>query len=383
MIFTGTTAELRDAIVAGTDVTSPVSFPGKVTLNQLNAFSGTLHPEALTNFMTLKVLADGSVEETNVAKLLIDLQSGSGVEDAKEEALIDARRAEADVNIRAQLIQLGNAIQLNNLPAIDYSLIEKPDYSYSFARDARGVLASAEAADGERTIFKPLTFAISSKKPLVFLNGVLVKNGFLFEGDEMEVSTVNGLAYSVEFATAPQEGSKVEFYFDDAVIDGDDERADVITKLADFNTSHSDFVNAKEGSINTLQMLRASEQSNIATYQASAQEKNSQIADKIEEIDNAKSDLEAASTVGAVGSIKSSIETLYSELEGLKYDLAGFEFSIENAYIRSNAFYDLIDKQTAIANADQNESMAVIMKLEAKLNAINSAKSTLGYNPPV
>lgn len=372
MIYSGTTSELRDAIVAGTDVTSPVSFPGKITLNQLNAFSGALEPEALTNFKTLKVNTDGSVEETNVAKLLIDLQSGSGADDAKEEALIDIRRAEADSGMLYSMNVIHNRIDMIDYVPASFELIAKPDFSYSFARDVRGVIVSAEIADGEATVFKPAAFYISAKRPLVFLNGVLQN------GDEVEVDSVSGLGWSASFTTAPEEGSLVEFYFDDAV-DGDEEIKAISAKLTEIDEDHSAFASSKDAAIADTQSLRAQKISDKAAQEEAGMVLDIDIKAKSSEVANAINAVEAATSVAEVEAAKADFDTKLGELAQLRGDKASLNLTISQLEADIAKLNALLAEQMNIAADEVNEYNQTTAALESRENGIQNAKSTLGY----
>ena len=375
MIFTGTTSELRDAIVAGTDVTSPVSFPGKITLNQLNAFSGALEPEALTNFKTLKIMGDGSVEETNVAKLLIDLQSGSGVEDAKEEALIAISVIEGDNQIKYELKDLQNQFHVYKSSPYEANLPSSPDFSYSFARNVRGVIVSAEIADGEATVFKPAAFYISAKRPLVFLNGVLQN------GDEVELSSTLAIAWSASFTTAPEEGSLVEFYFDDAV-EGDTEISSIDSVLEDFESFYTNYTSESVAMVSELQ----ADISDITANRAIIQAEIAAIGEEIGQIETeivAKNDeLYAATSVSEVSTIKDELVGKYSLMLARMMAQKGKNRDDDEMTKGIQGRIAAVQQLNAIGNAVGEEYNKAVAALESRKSDIQSAKSTLGYNPP-
>jgi hypothetical protein len=96
-------AQLMDQITKGDDVTPPGAKAGKVTLSQLNTYSGEVDIAALTNFKAVKIDSiTGNIYETNLAKLLIELQQVGGIEDRREEAFIEhgslLRDFESDTN---------------------------------------------------------------------------------------------------------------------------------------------------------------------------------------------------------------------------------------------------------------------------------------------
>jgi hypothetical protein len=91
---------LKDQILKGDDITNPQDKTGKVSLSQLNTYSGEVDIAALTNFKAVKIdSVTGNIYETNLAKLLIELQEVGGLEDAREEGLIDVNSILRDSEI--------------------------------------------------------------------------------------------------------------------------------------------------------------------------------------------------------------------------------------------------------------------------------------------
>ncbi len=365
MIFTGTTAELRDAILAGTDVTSPASYPGKITLTQLNAFSGTLEPEALTNFKTLKVNSDGSVEETNVAKLLIDLQSGSGVEDAKEEALIDVRRLEGDNSIQREMRIINYTIGMFNYSPVSYTPILSPDYSYLFARDGRIVLPSDEAADGIIVRFKPAKFIISSKTPLVFLNGVLQGEG--------DIASVGTLGSYVEFVTAPEEGSLVEFYFDDSV-NGDSELKAISNELAVNAKGHADFQARTAKALKTANDAIAIAQSNKMVENENQAAKEVELKEAHKAVDSAKKAMAEAQSVSDVITAKAEIEKALADVSNKESEIAAINDSISKLEADIASIDTYLKEQNEINSNEANKFAVVDTELQERKALIESVK---------
>ena len=102
--------ELRDQILSGKDVTKPEEYSGKVTLTQLNAYSGELKPQALSNFKTIKIEKSGEAYETNLAKLLLELQQGGAIEDVVEESIIEIDSDNADSELMKKVGDLTNTV---------------------------------------------------------------------------------------------------------------------------------------------------------------------------------------------------------------------------------------------------------------------------------
>ena len=147
LVPTGLTAD----ILAGVDVTPESEYSGKITLTQLNAYSGELKAEALTNFKTIKIEKDGSTYETNVAKLLLELQQGGGADDAREEADIAIASVEGDEALKSEIIDLANLVGSHHNK---YEAVELAGYELAVASPESNVRwVSSQDADGVRTRF--------------------------------------------------------------------------------------------------------------------------------------------------------------------------------------------------------------------------------------
>lgn len=193
-------------ILADVDVTPEAEYSGKITLTQLNAYSGELKAEALTNFKTIKLEKDGSESFTNVAKLLLELQQGGGADDAREEADIAIASVEGDEAIKLEIQELSNLV---NRYHDKYEAVALAGYDLAVATpesDVRWV--SSQEADGVRTRFAAQDGMTFGQGIIAILNGVVVT-----EEDGSVIMSENG-PYSIgfEFNVAPSVGDIVEFY---------------------------------------------------------------------------------------------------------------------------------------------------------------------------
>ena len=205
LVPSGLTANILD----GVDVTPENEYSGKITLTQLNAYSGELKAEALTNFKTIKIEKDGSETFTNVAKLLIELQQGSGVEDAIEEAIIVIESKQGDAELRNDLMHLNRYVELLHRTPEKYdvglsdvvtSVEEYKHISWS---------PSVEEADGLQTEFKSEAgISQSGEMFIVVLNGVVVTP----EDGEVISSEFGPYTIGFKFKVAPSVGDIVEFH---------------------------------------------------------------------------------------------------------------------------------------------------------------------------
>jgi hypothetical protein len=196
---------LKNEILAGNDVTPETEFSGKVTLTQLNAYSGELKAEALSNFKTIKIEKDGSAIETNLAKLLIELQQGGGADDAREEGDIKIASVEDDMAIRGDLALLSTDVK-------KYHDVYSPvavDGKYELASASDAEIkrwAASQAADGSRTRFVAEDGISFGSDIHAVLNGVIVTP------EDGNIIMAGEYAMGFEFAVAPTVGDVVEFF---------------------------------------------------------------------------------------------------------------------------------------------------------------------------
>ena len=214
--------ELRDQILSGKDVTKPEEYSGKVTLTQLNAYSGELKPQALSNFKTIKIEKSGEAYETNLAKLLLELQQGGAIEDVVEESIIEIDSDNADSELMKKVGDLTNTVaEYHNDYEVSVSsrtetVITEPIIS----TDTKWVGAH-EMPNGERIEFVAVDDMFSYGSDIhILLNGVIVTDGrdgdilYSFEGEDEETGEdIRIGAYGFRFYDIPAEGDIVEFNF--------------------------------------------------------------------------------------------------------------------------------------------------------------------------
>lgn len=200
---------LTDNILTGVDVTPEKEYSGKITLTQLNAYSGELKAEALTNFQTIKIEKDGSETYTNVAKLLLELQQGGGVEDAIEEAIIEIDSKKGDAILREELKALAVYVDYLHFTPESYKAgLEEGVITSVEEEKGTGWEPSIEIADGERTRFMARDkMSEASEQFLVVLNGVIVTP----EDGNPIMSEFGPYWIGFEFNVAPSVGDIVEF----------------------------------------------------------------------------------------------------------------------------------------------------------------------------
>ena len=202
----GVPTGLTQNILSGVDVTPEKEYSGKVTLTQLNAYSGELKAEALTNFQTIKIGKDGSETYTNVAKLLIELQQGGGADDAREEADINIASVEGDMEIKRDLAQL--SAEVRGYHDV-YSPVALDGYELASASDEENKRwTESQETDGVRTRFVAEDGISFGRNIHVVLNGVIVTP----EDGNIIMSSAHPYAMGFEFNVAPSVGDIVEFF---------------------------------------------------------------------------------------------------------------------------------------------------------------------------
>ena len=231
--------QLRGQIMKGDDVTNPADKIGRISLSQLNTYSGEVDIQALTNFKAVKIdSVTGNVYETNLAKLLIELQEVGGLEDAREEGLIDAKSILRDADIHGKdenqaatayraaetfmfivedLEEMNYTIPSGGAVGVPYPHVSEYSVPTSFKvtlESPDGVrtkfVASYEDADGNGQL------GFGKDRIIVTLNGVVqdINDGAFLFGD---IGGGIDAYYGFEFHSAPVAGDEVAFMFDSMI----------------------------------------------------------------------------------------------------------------------------------------------------------------------
>lgn len=310
---------LRDEILAGNDVTPENEYSGKITLTQLNAYSGELTAEALSNFKTIKIEKNGAAYETNLAKLLLEIQQGGGADDAREEANIAIESAESDAAIKRDLVQLRDEVSSlhfdSSVEGLDgYELSSVEEYKHS------AWSSSVEDADGVRTDFKSKeVISEASEEFLVVLNGVIVTPE---DGDYIN-SQYGPYKIGFDFNVAPSVGDVVEFFgtriagkssrpYADTIQKNEDKEAQAIDGHDQFNVEK-----ASEKQTLEAELVGHNEKLNIVREDKKQNEA---------ELTEAKAEFDAATSVSEINEYSKTIQekvNSISSLEGKEIEVSG------------------------------------------------------------
>jgi hypothetical protein len=349
---------LTENILSGVDVTPEKDYSGKITLTQLNAYSGELKAEALTNFQTIKIEKDGSETYTNVAKLLIELQQGGGVEDAREEAIIEIESKKGDAELRNEIRELGENMSFLHHTPESYAaelgdvLTSAVEYIHSESNP------SVEDADGIITEFKSRDIiSQQGEEFLVVLNGVVVTR----EDGDYIISQYGTYKIGFKFNVAPSVGDVVEFFG---------------TRIA--GKSSGPYVNAiseNEGILSQNSTNMDDFQVKMATIKAQIESDKAQIVAQIEELKKNITDFESsriesyksmleADSIKEVSDHSEKVKSLDKELGDLRNDsiearysldrLVADEISLNNDEAESNAKFEKIKKEGEKAGVEFN-----------------------------
>lgn len=314
----GVPTGLTQNILSGVDVTPEKEYSGKITLSQLNAYSGELKAEALTNFQTIKIEKDGSETYTNVAKLLIELQQGGGADDAREEAdiLIDSKRGDAELRLRIADVSYEMAAFHNVYSPVildGYELVDAIETEIKF-------WAPSQEADGVRTKFVPRDGISRSEDMIAVLNGVIVT-----PEDGSFIMSQNGpFSIGFEFDVAPSVGDVVEFFANRVL-----------------GKASGDYENAKSAN-------DAAEATAINDFNEFETARNAEIA-----------------------GFDAEIASLTEKLSVVEADLKNARAQAEEAY---NAYL------AATSVAEINETSRTLIKLEAEASEIEGVRNEVSHN---
>lgn len=329
---------LKDAILAGEDVTKPEEYTGKITLSQLNAYSGELTAEALSNFKTIKIEKNGAAYETNLAKLLLEIQQGGGADDAREEANIAIESAESDAAIRRDLtelrVQVGTLHFDSSVAGLDgYELSSAVEFMYSDWNP------SVEEADGVITEFKSKDIiSKDGEEFLVVLNGVVVTRE---DGDYIQ-SQYGPYKIGFRFNVAPSVGDVVEFFgtrvagkssgpYSDAIAENEAKEAEAITDHDQFNIEKA----AERDLLNT----------ELANHNDKLDTFRDDKAREEQELDEAKANFDAATSVSEINEFSQIIQqkvSLISNLEGKEIEVMG---EIDRTQSKINSIDEVVARE--------------------------------------
>ena len=350
---------LTENILSGVDVTPENEYSGKITLSQLNAYSGELKAEALTNFQTIKIEKDGSETYTNVAKLLIQLQQGGGVEDAIEEAIIEIESKKGDAELRNDLMDLNRHVEFLHHTPEKYAA-ELGDVATSVEEQKHSDWApSVEEADGRTTEFKSRDIiSQQGEEFLVVLNGVVVTR----EDGDYIISQYGTYKIGFKFNVAPSVGDIVEFHgtrvagkssspYDRAIISNESILDSNSTSMDDFQVE--------------LEATKAQKEADKAQSTAEIAELESKIKDFQTSRDGSYEAMLAAKSIEDVRDHSKKVISLdqeinydlVSDLISARYDLRMIDTdikSINNDEAESNAKFEKIKKEGEKAGVEFN-----------------------------
>lgn len=328
---------LTSNILADVDVTPEKDYSGKITLTQLNAYSGELKAEALTNFKTIKIEKDGSESFTNVAKLLLELQQGGGADDAREEADIAIASVEGDEALRSQISDLGNLVnRLHNT----YEAVEFAGYELSVASPESNVRwVPSQDADGVRTRFAAKDGMSFGEGIIAILNGVVVTP----EDGNIIMSQHGPYAIGFEFNVAPTVGDIVEFYagitigkagkpYEDVNLKNEDSETAAITDFDAWSVERSSEITEFETEISQLESDREKVKQEMDIVKSS--------------LSDARAKYNDAESVESINKLAEEIKSLTIELADLQRDHMEAFHSIEMLNVKLNAAKELVKATT-------------------------------------
>jgi len=348
LVPTGLTAN----ILAGVDVTPESEYSGKITLTQLNAYSGELKAEALTNFKTIKIEKDGSESFTNVAKLLLELQQGGGADDAREEADIAIASVEGDGEIKRQLRELSEYVEhLHD----KYVVVALDGYELAVASPESNVRwVGSQEADGVRTRFAAEDGMSFGEGIIAILNGVVVTP----EDGDIIMSENGPYAIGFEFNVAPTVGDIVEFYAGMTIgkASGPYEKANSKNQASE-DEAIAEFTAWEEARVAEISQF----DSNIAEAQIEKTEIEASLAEANKSLDEAKSEYDAAESVELINKFAEEIKSLTTQVTHLEMD-------------RTSAISDINRLQSKKFDAEQSLS-AVSAERKDAAEAFAQSKS--------
>ena len=328
---------LTSNILADVDVTPEKDYSGKITLTQLNAYSGELKAEALTNFKTIKIEKDGSESFTNVAKWLLELQQGGGADDAREEADIAIASVEGDEALRSQISDLGNLVnRLHNT----YEAVEFAGYELSVASPESNVRwVPSQDADGVRTRFAAKDGMSFGEGIIAILNGVVVTP----EDGNIIMSQHGPYAIGFEFNVAPTVGDIVEFYagitigkagkpYEDVNLKNEDSETAAITDFDAWSVERSSEITEFETEISQLESDREKVKQEMDIVKSS--------------LSDARAKYNDAESVESINKLAEEIKSLTIELADLQRDHMEAFHSIEMLNVKLNAAKELVKATT-------------------------------------
>ena len=366
-------AALRDQIMKGDDITNPGDKVSKISLSQLNTYSGEVDIQALTNFKAVKVdSVTGNIYETNLAKLLIELQDVGGIEDARQEGLIEVDSIIRDMDLAVNPMKLDLDTSLkqssakfefiaDDLKEAEYSIPSGSDLSVDYPYVGEYSVPTSfnvtqQEPNGTRTKFPASIivdgneqFGFGEKRFIVTLNGVVQNEE---DGSYLNGSFKGGQAtYGFEFNTAPVVGDEVSFMFDDII----ESRTALVHDMREEAIAYSGAVEAHHSQYD------AAIKSDIAAWQGivdsttySAETQDLEVAKK--QVNDSKEDIKQASIEADI------ISALTGATEGFRTaEKTGSKISDLRSEIELNAFR--IDAITSPLNSGSSSVTTLIAEL--------------------
>jgi hypothetical protein len=353
-------AQLMDQITKGDDVTPPGAKAGKVTLSQLNAYSGEVDIAALTNFKAVKIDSiTGNVYETNLAKLLIELQQVGGIEDRREEALIEhgslSRDLDSDTNKSAMEEKTASRWAAKGLQFLagdinDYDwTVPTPDElnviypsEFTYKTPHSFILSNLEPNGSRRSYIASYSndegathYGYGKDRLIVSLNGIVQdENDGSFLVTQVEGKDV---IYGFEFNEAPVVGDQIHFMFDDVVQEATNYNITVTVHAEGYSgASQSHFNDGVKSDFetNTGQWQTAIDEVDITGFTADLELSAAALRDAEDTIKTASTEGEisnalTASTVAYQNGIKASHQIIAGQAT-----IAENEFLINAATVR-------------------------------------------------
>jgi hypothetical protein len=378
---------LWNDILAGKDVTDAAKGVngGIQPYRQINWLAeGSVPVEALAQFKTLEMGADGIPVESNLALVLEKLQGGASTEDAIQEALIRIDRINGDYSIQVTLTNLqmqfsfikfkeGYALALVNFSFPSYD-VNKVDADALVKIE--GVVPASVEGDGIITKFIPAD-AITGEFG-VALNGVIQVGGYTFLTD------ANGEIYGVEFSMAPDVASRIEFISfglpnaKKAANVYSNIKNDIESARPSLETDHASYKDAL-----SAELLKAEEAVTKASDDIKALDLK--IADAQTSYDDAYALISTATTPAEAAEFEKSAGDARSTLHGLQLALEKGQLILDQANYVVAKITDFINEASNLYGVNLNEYNVLLSACDTGLNiyqtVVDARNSVYGPAP--
>ncbi len=335
--------DLRDQIKAGEYM--PAANAGGITPTDQLDWSLGLHVSASNAIRVLTINDEGDAEEKGLIEALFELSEGSEVEDAKQEGKIALDIVKGDNTLSSRIDALECSYEGQSISPANYPVAPE----VTTPANANYAFAAAEAANGERKVFKG--------EPIrghwdVYLNGV-------YE------ATISGDTPKYKFEAAPALGSTVEFAgvgfnVNHFIIDLEDMEKSILDLTVEATTTKDDFV------VEATQMTEEFK-SEKAEAEKNRDEQNAMLAEEKKAAKEAQEDMEGATTVAEVEEARDAAEKSYTEVRTIQGAVRNAECSI--------AGYDA--DLAAIAKAKEANEAEYVQSIESLKSAADKAADTI------